>query len=57
MCGSSVQHRRPDVGYDMAGRLVREIGTIENNMEIELPVGVYLIVTDVHRRPLKAAIR
>lgn len=43
--------------YDMSGRLLREIGTIENNMEIELPAGVYLIVTDAHRRPLKAAIR
>lgn len=43
--------------YDMAGRIVRNVGTIENNMEIELPAGVYLIITDAHSTPLKAAIR
>lgn len=42
--------------YDMAGRLIRNVGTVENNMEIELPVGVYLIVTEAHTAPIKAAL-
>ena len=43
--------------YDISGRTVRTIDVIEHNMDIELPQGVYLIVTDQHATPVKVAVQ
>lgn len=43
--------------YDASGRLVATYPTVTDNTDIYLPAGVYLIVTDQHRTPVKAAIR
>ncbi len=43
--------------YDVAGRLVKEIGTVSQDMDVEISAGVYLIVTDSHRSPLKVSVR
>lgn len=43
--------------YDTTGRLVRQIGTVDNNTDIEMPYGVFLVVTDQHPTPVKVAVR
>ena len=43
--------------YDVAGRLVAMPGVVEQNTDIELPVGVYFITTATHRTPVKAIVR
>lgn len=43
--------------FDTAGRLVLQIDTVEQDLDIELPQGIYLIVTDSHRTPVKALVR
>lgn len=43
--------------YDVAGRLVAVPGAVEQNTDIELPVGVYFITTATHRTPVKAIVR
>lgn len=43
--------------YDAMGRLVHTIATIENNEEIALPYGIFIIVTDQHRTPLRILVR
>ncbi|MDE6467620.1 MAG: endonuclease [Muribaculaceae bacterium] len=43
--------------YDIAGREIRSIDTIYNNMDIDMPAGVYLIVTDAHPAPVKVIVR
>lgn len=51
---------RPQTGcriYDITGRLIMSIDRIEQDMDISMPLGVYLIVTDQHRTPVKAAVR
>ena len=42
--------------YDVAGRLVAAPGTVEQNTDISLPTGVYFIMTDSHRTPVKAVV-
>lgn len=42
--------------YDITGRLVTVIPEIENNMVIDLPLGVYLIVTDQCGEPLRVIV-
>lgn len=39
--------------YDLQGRLVKSISTINDNDFVELPLGVYLITTDRHKQPVK----
>lgn len=41
--------------YDMAGNLVRHIDTIYQDLDVDLAPGFYLIVTDQHPTPIKAA--
>lgn len=43
--------------YDTTGTLIIQIPQLEDNTEIELPYGVYLIVTDQHTAPVKAAVK
>jgi len=43
--------------YDVTGRQIRYIEQIEHDQEIEMPYGVYIIVTDQHRTPVKVAVR
>lgn len=43
--------------YDTSGRLVKQLPTIENNMEVALPYGVYLITTDAMQRPIKIVVK
>lgn len=43
--------------YDAAGNLVRMIDEVAQDTDIELPVGIYLIVTDEHPAPVKAVSR
>lgn len=43
--------------YDAAGRLVTTIDRIEQNLDVDMPVGFYLIVTDQHSTPVKVAVR
>lgn len=40
--------------YDSTGRLVRYIQNVDNNTDIELPLGLYIIITDQCRRPVTA---
>ncbi len=43
--------------FDTQGRLFRLIPVIENEMELNLPAGVYLITTDAHRTPVRIVAR
>ncbi len=43
--------------YNAAGILVKALDTVEQNLDVELPQGVYLIVTDRHSTPIKAVVR
>ena len=43
--------------YDVAGRLVKYFDNIEHDMEVEMPTGVYIIVTDQHKSPVKVIVR
>lgn len=43
--------------YDAMGRIVRHLPVIENNFELLLPPGAYLIVTDQSRRPLTVIVK
>ena len=43
--------------YDAIGRLVYEIGVIDNNMLIQLPQGAFFIVTDQQATPLRVLVR
>ena len=50
-----------DVGsatvYDMAGRAVRHIDNLMDDMIIELPRGIYLLMTSTSRSAWKVAVR
>lgn len=43
--------------YDISGRLVMTIETIEQNYDQEISEGVYFIVTDQHRSPVKVYVQ
>ena len=43
--------------FDMSGRELRCIDTIDFNLDIELPTGVYIITTDQHPSPVKAIVK
>lgn len=43
--------------YDVAGRLVVELPEVENNTDIYLPAGVYLVTTRESRQPARAVVR
>ncbi|MCM1452356.1 MAG: endonuclease [Clostridium sp.] len=43
--------------YDVAGRLVTVMDRVENNSEISLPQGVYIVVTDQCGTPSRVAVR
>lgn len=43
--------------YDPAGRLILSLDTVEQYLDIPMPVGVYFIVTDQHTTPVKVAVR
>ena len=42
--------------YDASGRLVVQRQTVDNGEIFHLPAGIYIIVTDVHTRPVKAVV-
>lgn len=42
--------------YDMQGRIVLTLDCVDNNDTVELPAGIYLIVTDRHSSPVKAVV-
>ena len=51
---------RPQTGcriYDVTGRQVMTIDRIEQDLDVEMPLGVYFIVTDQHPTPVKVAVR
>lgn len=43
--------------YDISGKLVTTMPVITDNMEVMLPYGVYLVVTDSMSRPLRIVVR
>ncbi len=43
--------------YDIAGRLAAELPQVENNTEISLPQGVYIVTTDQCSKPSRVAVR
>jgi hypothetical protein len=43
--------------YDISGKQVNYIPTISHNMDIQMPLGVYFVVTDQHHSPVKVAVR
>ena len=43
--------------YDMAGRIVRRIDNLQNDMVIELPRGIYLLKTSTCRTAWKIAVQ
>ncbi|MCM1067412.1 MAG: endonuclease [Muribaculaceae bacterium] len=43
--------------YDSAGRIVLYIDSVEQNLDVEMPVGIYFVVTDQHPTPVKVAVR
>lgn len=43
--------------FDTTGRLVRTAATVNNNTDIDLGQGIYLVVTDQCRRPLRVSVR
>lgn len=43
--------------FDLCGREIRFIDTISLDMEILMPRGIYFVVTDQHRSPVKVAVR
>lgn len=43
--------------FDISGRQIRLIETVTGDMEIEMPLGVYLITTDQHATPVKVLVR
>ncbi|MDE6120911.1 MAG: hypothetical protein K2F63_03885, partial [Muribaculaceae bacterium] len=43
--------------YDTFGRLVASLDSISQNDEVEVPLGVYLVVTDQHSTPVKVLVR
>jgi len=42
---------------DMSGREIMHLPVIYNNMTIELPLGVYIVVSDQQKKPLKVYVR
>ena len=42
--------------FDLSGREILTLDKIEQNMEIEMSRGVYIIVTDQHPRPIKVSV-
>lgn len=54
VCGDSHTNGRV---IDMSGREIMQLPVIENDMTIELPLGVYIILTDQQRIPLKVYVR
>lgn len=43
--------------YDISGKLVMFIDTIHNNMDIDIPAGIYLVTTDQCHTPVKVAVK
>ncbi len=43
--------------HDTTGRVIKVLPIIENNMEVVLPNGIYLITTNQMRRPIKVVVR
>lgn len=43
--------------YDPAGRLLMTADLVEQNTDIPLPAGIYLVTTREHRTPVKVAVR
>lgn len=43
--------------YNAAGLLITSLPIIENNMEINLPFGIYFITTDQMQRPIKVLVK
>lgn len=43
--------------FDMSGREIRLIESIEFNLDVEMPQGIYIITTDQHPTPVKVIVR
>lgn len=43
--------------YDVAGRLVRVLDVVDDNTDIDMPLGIYFVTTDQASRPAKVAVR
>ncbi len=54
VCGKAHHNAR---FYDISGQLVMTLPTVENDTEVLLPYGVYLIITDEQRVPLKVMVK
>lgn len=42
--------------YDVAGSLVLTLDEVHENMDVDMPAGVYLVVTDQCRKPVKVVV-
>ena len=43
--------------YDIAGRMVMFLDTATDNMDVDIPTGIYFISTDQHSTPVKVAVK
>lgn len=43
--------------HDVTGRLVRYLDIVEDNTDIDLPLGIYFVTTDQAKSPAKVAVR
>ncbi|MBO4941881.1 MAG: endonuclease [Muribaculaceae bacterium] len=43
--------------FDMSGREIRVVDTIEFNLDVEMPQGIYIVTTDQHSTPVKVIVR
>jgi len=43
--------------FDMSGRQIRLIESIEFNLDVEMPQGIYIVTTDQHSTPVKVIVR
>lgn len=43
--------------YDPSGRLVMTLDEVTNNLDVDILPGVYMVITDNHRTPVKVVVR
>lgn len=43
--------------YDISGKLVMFLDTIHNNMDVDIPAGIYFVTTDQCHTPVKVAVK
>jgi len=43
--------------YDISGQLIMFLPSVHNNMDIDIPAGIYLVTTDQSHTPIKVAVK